>query len=316
MKKINSIIDDSQKDLQFTVVNISSTVKSDFEIREMVGIVSGLIYIFLMSILIPILIYLDPSFSASPTNFYPLSELSVSEYSKSYYKIILVFGGVCAFLYFELAFIPNRVEYKKLRNWRLIVIFARIGIIGQIFAGIFDLSFTPYHVLAAMLWATGYIFCLVLICLNLEDQLVQNTKYNILIKSGFSVVIIAMLNVFYFRYSSIQGIWQLVIIISVVMWYTFETILYKSTDNDLKSNLTKFTPKSEIKKFTFVILAFGGYLIIFGILLYFNPTILPWRCTNNNLRCDTPNSIILVVGGCLLNLITVKQNYSLTMQKS
>ena len=290
-------------------MNLSNKTKSNLEIRELVGLVSGLLYIILMGILIPILMYLDPSYSTSLNNFYPLSELSVSDYSKSYYQIILVFGGVCAFLYYELAFIPNRVEYKKLRNWKLIVISARIGIIGQIFAGIFDLSVTPYHVLATMTWATGYILCLILICFNLEDQLVKKKKYNILIKSGYGIVVIGMLNVFYFRYSLIQGIWQFVIIASVIIWYTFEMVLFKSSNNELQSNLATFSHQLEIHKFTYVILAFGVYLIMFGTLLYFNPSILPWQCAKDNIRCDTPNYVILVMAGSLLNLLTVKQNY-------
>ena len=79
-------------------VSISNQTKSNFTTREKVGTVYGLFYILLMCILIPILMYLDRSYSTSPTDFYPLSELSVSEYSKLYYKLILVLGGVSAFL--------------------------------------------------------------------------------------------------------------------------------------------------------------------------------------------------------------------------
>lgn len=292
-------------------VSISNQTKSNFTTREKVGIVYGLFYILLMCILIPILMYLDRSYSTSPTNFYPLSDLSVSEYSKLYYKLILVLGGVSAFLYFELAFIPNRIEYEKLRNWKLSGISFRMGTIGQIFAGIFDLSYTPHHVYATMIWAFGYLLCLVLICFNLEDQLIKLGKYNILVKSGFIVTIIAMTNVIYFRYSSVQGIWQLVMIFSVVIWYTLEMVLYKLSHNELKSNLTKFKHKLKINKFKYVIFTFGVYLIIFGLLLYFNPKIIPWQCAKDNLRCDTPSSLILVIGGVLLNLLNVRQNSNL-----
>jgi hypothetical protein len=273
--------------------------------RERIGAYSGLLFLVLMGIGIPLLIILDPSFSTNPKGFDPLSKLSQSEQSKYYYMAIHIFSGILALLYFELHFFPSRPLYDHLANKKLAVISARIGAIGQIALGIFARGLFPFHLFAAAAFAIGYVSCFVFISFNLDNQLNSTEKFSKLIVLGYLSSIIALMNTLYFRYSNIRGIWQFFVIISGMAWYIYEARIYSQNKADFKNgDLVADTP-SEIKNVIYLMVGFGIYLLIFSYLLYSRPKMWPWECTENDETCQLPNVMALAVAGVILLLYSL-----------
>jgi len=183
------------------------------------GDMAGLTSMLSITTIIPILIYINPDFSTSLSGFDPLSQLSNTPATKVYYRTLLIITGLLIMLYFELSFIPNRIEYQKLHNWKLIKVFIRIGVIGQISTGIFDEGIFPQHLFATILFATGYVGALGLFCFNVVNQMKDTSSYWLLLNAGFIISILATMNAIYFRYSTIRGIWQFSIMLETMSWY-------------------------------------------------------------------------------------------------
>ncbi|MFV2014748.1 MAG: hypothetical protein ACC656_04930 [Candidatus Heimdallarchaeota archaeon] len=277
-----------------------------------IGILSGIIYALLITFSIPLLIFLDPDFSKSLTSFDPLSRLGSSKVSETYYRALHIFGGILALIYVEMEFIPNRPNYRKLKNWDWIVRSLRLGYLGEIFMGVFDESIFPNHLFATIAYAAGPVSSLVLVSFNLDNQLTQKDKIKRLVVSGYVISIIGIMNGLYFRYSTIRGIWQFLIIITVLSWYIIEARSYHAIGTQLAD--IEDTPLLEINKISYLMLGFGIYLIIFSFLLYFLPTMWPWSCSVNDRKCDIENAIPLLIAGIILNSFVlyhqrqVKQN--------
>lgn len=273
--------------------------------RDRVGQLSGLFYLLLMGIGIPLLIFNDPSFSTNLNHFDPLSKLSQTNASRTYYKFIHVISGILALLYFELHFFPQRSIYEKLNNWRLSRISARIGSVGQIATGIFVRGVFPLHLFSAAAFAGGYVSCFVFISFNLDNQLIENCKINKLIVFGYLASFIAMMNILYFRYSSIRGIWQFFVIIIGLSWYIFEAIMYRNHSIFMENSVIKHSEVSEISGASYLMIGFGVYLVVFGFLLHIVPNMWPWKCSENSETCQLPNVISLIVAGTILILFAL-----------
>lgn len=276
------------------------------------GIYSGVLYIILISITIPLLMILDPDFSKSVTRFDPMSQLGNTEFSGIYYRSLHVIAGILALLYIEFEFIPSRSIYKKLNNWNWAVRAIRLGYIGQIAMGIFNESIFPQHLFATIVFAAGGVSCIVLVSFNLDNQVDHKTELKRLIFSGYAISIIAMFNALYFRYSAIRGIWQFFVMISVISWYIYEARKFKTLNGQIP--ILNAVPIIKVNRTTHLMFAFGVYLIIFGFLLYFVPTMWPWTCSENDRKCDLSNVIPLLISGTILisfvlyHQLQVKQN--------
>ena len=269
------------------------------------GDMAGITSMLSITTVIPILIYINPDFSTSLSGFDPLSQLSNTPATKVYYRILLIVTGILTMLYFEMSFIPSREEYEKLQNWKLIKIFIRIGVIGQISTGIFDEGIFPQHLFATILFATGYVGGLGLFCFNMANQMKNTGKYWILLNAGFVTSIIALMNAIYFRYSTIRGIWQFFIMLSTMCWYLAENFYYRKykpllQQEIIKEGIVGYT------KYTYLMFAVGIYLILFGFMLYYFPTWKPWACAPHDRKCDIPNVVsLLIAGTILLSFITI-----------
>lgn len=268
--------------------------------RDVVGRLSGLFYLLIMGIGIPVLIYNDPSFSTNLSHFDPLSKLSQTNASKNYYKLLHVISGILALFYFEFHFYPQRKIYGNLNNWNLSRISWRIGSVGQIATGIFVRSMFPLHLFSAAAFAGGYVSCFVFISFNLDNQLIENGKINKLIIFGYLASILAMMNILYFRYSSIRGIWQFFIIGLGMSWFIFETLIYRNHSTFMEKNIIKYSEVSEISRASYLMIGFGCYLMVFGVLLNIFPKMWPWQCSENDETCQLPNVISLIVAGTIL----------------
>ncbi|MCE7736387.1 MAG: hypothetical protein GPJ54_16020 [Candidatus Heimdallarchaeota archaeon] len=267
-------------------------------ISRKIGIWSGLSYIMLLFISIPLLIILDPDFSKSLNSFDPLSQLGSTEFSEGYYRTLHVFAGMLALLYIELEFVPNRQIYRNLKNWDWALRSLRIGALGEIAMGIFDESFFPHHLFATIAFAVGGVTFLALVSFNLDNQLLQKDNIKRLINSGYIISIIAMMNALYFRYSTVRGIWQFLVLATVILWYVFESRNFKTFNSEIL--IAEETPLLKVNNISYLMFAFGIYLIIFGILLYAVPTMWPWSCGPNDKRCDISNIIPLLISGAIL----------------
>lgn len=253
-----------------------------------------------MSTIIPILIYLDPDYSTSLSEFDPLSKLSETHFSKNYYRFLHIVAGLLALIYFELRFFVNRTIYHKLNNWNLIVVTGRIGAFGQIATGIIPRGVHPLHLFAAMAFASGYVGCLVFTCFNLDNQLSSKGLFSRIINPGYIISIIAMMNALYFRYSGIRGIWQFFVMITVMSWYVTEAFVYHKEKKVASKYIQDNSEVLKINNISYLMIGFGIYLIIFGFLLYAFPTMWPWQCKDNSETCDTSNIISLLVAGVVL----------------
>ncbi|MCE7737456.1 MAG: hypothetical protein GPJ54_21375 [Candidatus Heimdallarchaeota archaeon] len=273
--------------------------------RDSVGRLSGLFYLLIMGIGIPLLIFNDPSFSTNFSHFDPLSKLSQTSASKNYYKALHVLSGIMALIYFEFHFFPQRIIYGKLNNWNLSRVSARVGSIGQIATGIFVRGMFPLHLFSAAAFAGGYVSCFVFISFNLDNQLIKKGKINKLIVFGYLASFVAMMNILYFRYSSIRGIWQFFVIIVGLSWYVFEAIMYRKNSKFLENNIVNYSEVSEISGASYLMIGFGIYLFVFGFLLYAMPKMWPWKCTENDETCQLPNVISLIVAGSILILYSL-----------
>ena len=277
-----------------------------------IGVWSGITYVMLLFISIPLLIILDPDYAKSLNNFDPLSELGSTEFSKEYYRALHIIGGLLALMYVEMEFKPNRQIYYNLKNWNWALTTLRLGALGQITMGIFDEKHFPQHLFATIAFAVGGVSCLALICFNLDNQLLGKGGSKGLIISGYVISVIAMMNALYFRYSTIRGIWQFLVMISVISWYIFESSNFKSNNTQLKT--VQNIPLLKVNNISYLMLGFGIYLIIFGVLLHIVPTMWPWSCDANDRRCDISNVVPLIISGVILisfvlfHQFQVKQN--------
>ncbi len=269
-----------------------------------------------MSIGIPLLIYKDPSFSTDLSHFDPLSKLSQTNASKNYYKLLHVISGILSLLYFELHFFPQRKIYGKLNNWKLSRISARIGSVGQIATGIFDRNMFPIHLFSAAAFAGEYVSCFVFISFNLDNQLIKKEKINNLIIFGYLASFVGMMNILYFRYSSIRGIWQFFVIIIVLSWYIFEARTYRNQLQFLENNVVKYSEITEISGASYLMIGFGIYLLVFGFLLHTLPKMWPWKCSENSETCQLPNVISLVVAGTILILFALHSQLQIKQKAS
>lgn len=266
------------------------------------GAISGIAYIVFMSTLIPILIYLDPDYSTSLSEFDPLSKLSETDFSKNYYRFLHITAGLLALIYFELRFFVNRTIYHKLNNWNLIVLSGRIGAFGQIATGLIPRGLHPWHLFAAMAFATGYVGCLVFLCFNLDNQLRLKGLFSRIINPGYVISMIALMNALYFRYSGIRGIWQFFVMITAMSWFLFEALVYRKEKNVTNENIKDNSEVLKINNISYLMIGFGIYLIIFGFLLFIKPKMWPWQCNsvNNTETCDPSNVISLLIAGVIL----------------
>jgi hypothetical protein len=209
-------------------------------------------------------------------------------------------------------FKPNRRIYYNLKNWNWALATLRLGALGQITMGIFDETYFPQHLFATIAFVAGGVSCIALICFNLDNQLLEKGESKGLIISGYVISVIAMMNALYFRYSTIRGIWQFLVMISVISWYIFESSNFKANNPQLKT--VQKVPLLKVNSISYLMFGFGIYLIIFAVLLYNVPTMWPWSCDANDRRCDISNVVPLFISGVILisfvlfHQFQVKQN--------
>ena len=191
---------------------------------RILGILSGILYIILFFTLIPLLIRLDPEFVFSTSEIDPLSQLGVSTETAVYYNLMQGLGGILIFIFYKYNF--QKKKYYKLGNWNKTIKFGRIAVFGQVTMGIFaNIEILhAYHLVVGLFFFAGIILSMFTISLDFKNSNIPELR--ILTYLAYIISLVGFSYPFYFRFTKYTGLWQFLLLGTIMTWFIIEEILY------------------------------------------------------------------------------------------
>lgn len=271
--------------------------------KQTIGRLSGYILVFLFVVLVPFLMFSDPNFNFNLTSFSPVSNLGTTSESHLYFDTIFITSGILALLYFNFYYFDSRELFHLLPFWKFAKIIINTGAVSTSALGIFNKNQHPEHMLAVLFMVAGFIGYIILITIDISDYYdYRNSPFSKLVFFGYFTAIAALMYTFYFRFTNIHGLYTVIVITNIFIWYFWELMVY----NDFitwVNNQDKLEPS--INRLNWIIY----FIIVIVIWLLINSYIIINKidfnyisCSTTNSRCTSSNAILMIFAALILFL--------------
>lgn len=271
------------------------------------GIFSGILYITLFLILIPILISLNPEFVISTNKIDPLSKLGVNFETAIYYNLMQGLGGLLIFIFYHYNF-QKKKFYIQLDNWDKTIKFGQLAVFGQVTMGIFaniEILHT-YHLIVGLFFFVGIILSIFTISLDFKHS--NNSELYILTYLAYVICLIGFSYPFYFRYTRYTGLWQFLLLGTIMSWFIIEEILYSRIHSREEYVVITREPNFFMIKLVGVILALG--IIVLSLIMLYFPSIELANCgTQEAPKICAPADNYLSLGFAFILLFISGKSY-------
>lgn len=276
--------------------------------KLLLGKISGLCYLVTFFVFVPYFILISDSFNSTIFNFDPLSNLGTLPETEKLYNFLLIVEGILLFSYYNNYLSNSRSEYIKYTEGQYFLKFGKIAGLGQAGLGLFANtdSFHILHALSAIFFFLGISFSVFSISLLYAHSLEDNNNLSKFSLFGIGNLIFGLLYPFYFRFSWMKGIWQLLIVIWAIIWYISEYYIYTNYEISFRQ-LNKFDKLHEINKIALIFMIIGLLLISISFVFYFIPELEPIKCglSDNPLPCHPIDNLINLIFGAIITIISV-----------